>query len=196
MITRIFNIKAPLVALIILSACNPQKNTNTKDAPLKSEFLSYVNTLDQIPLPFKHNTLAHFPDDLSQTFDNSGFKNYKHTWASYPLGILYQNSESVGIIDCSIGDWGQVPLLTTYDLDGNKIDSTNFYYKSGSDIGYEAMEYLTLHQNKTITVIDSVKRWELKNAGADIIEGSLKITSRKVEYRISEKGKINKLSKN
>ena len=103
-----------------------------------------------------------------------GFEKYKHTWTSHPLGIYYRNDMTVGIIDCSIGDWGLVPFLTTYDLNGNKIDSTSFYKKSGQDMGYEAIEHLTFKENNSIVVIDTVKRWDFNEDESDIVEGSMK----------------------
>ena len=115
---------------------------------LTQDFEKHISTLDQIPLPLKHNPMGKL-QDLSKQFDTSSFKTYKHIWTSQPLGIYYQDEKTVGIIDCSIGDWGLIPFLTTYDFKGNKIDSTGFYVKSGQDLGYQAIEYLTINADRT-----------------------------------------------
>ena len=123
---------------------------------------------------------------------NSDFEKYTSSLDAIPLGIYYQDEKSIGIIDCSIGDWGLVPFLTTYGLKGNKIDSTGFYKKSGQDMGYEAIEHLTFNADRTITVLDTVKRWDFNEEETDIIEGSMKMTTGKVEYRVLDDGRIEK----
>ena len=156
-----------------------------------SDFENYISTLDQITLPLEANPLGQLPE-TSKNFDKNAFEKYKHTWTSQPLGIYYQDDNTIGIIDCSIGDWGLVPFLTTYDLKGNKIDSTGFYNKSGQDMGYEAIEHVTFNADRTITVLDTVKRWDFNEDETDIIEGSMKMTTGKVEYRVLDNGRIEK----
>jgi hypothetical protein len=183
--------------LTILWSCNNKtenKYPTSKDEKviqLNSDFESYISTLVQISLPLEHNPRGQMPK-ISENYDKNGFTKYKHTWTSQPLGIFYKDDNTIGIIDCSIGDWGLVPFLTIYDLKGNKIDSTGFYKKSGQDMGYEAIEHLTFKENKTIVVVDSVKRWDIKKDESDIIEGSMKMTTGKVEYGILENGHIEK----
>lgn len=180
--------------LAILGSCN---NTSKKEKPntlekTKFNFEKYISTLEQIPLPLKHNPLGHFPK-LSKNFDKNGFNRYKHIYTSQPLGIYYKNEKSVGIIDCSVGDWGLVPFLTIYDLKGNKIDSTGFYNKSAMDMGYKAIEYLTFNNDQTITVLDTIRSWKMDEDELNMVEGSLKMTTGKTEYQILENGKIQKL---
>lgn len=59
-------------------------------------------------------------------------------------------------------------------------------------MGYEAIEYVTFNADRTITVRDTLKRWDFNEEETDIIEGSMKITTGKVEYRILENGRIEK----
>lgn len=174
-----------------LCACNGQTENEETDKP-NSDFEAYITTLDLIPLPLSANPVNELPE-LSKNFDHKGFEKYKHVWTSQPLGIYYKNDQSIGIIDCSIGDWGLVPFLTTYNLDGTKIDSTAFYIKSGRDMGYDAMEYLTFNENNTIVVLDTVKRWDIHTDESLINESDMKITTGRVEYQISANGKIEKI---
>ncbi|NVK03201.1 MAG: hypothetical protein HWD92_00200 [Flavobacteriia bacterium] len=185
------------ILLSVLWSCDSstKKEKSTRSSKTteqtSSDFENYISTLDQIPLPLEANPLGQLPE-TSKNFDKSAFEKYKHTWTSHPLDIYYQDDKTIGIIDCSIGDWGIVPFLTTYDLEGNKIDSTGFYYKSGQDMGYSAIEHLTFNADRTITVLDTVKRWDFNEDETDIIEGSMKMTTGKVEYRILDNGRIEK----
>jgi len=185
------------IFLSVLWSCNnPTKKEKTTESVEKTELINsdfekYTSSLDEIPIPLKANPFGQFPE-ISKNFNKSAFESYKHTWTSQPLGIYYQDEKSIGIIDCSIGDWGLVPFLTTYDLKGNKIDSTGFYKMSGQDMGYEAIEHLTFNADRTITVLDTVKRWDFNEEETYIIEGSMKMTTGKVEYRVLDDGRIEK----
>ena len=136
------------ILLTTLWSCNsPTKKEQPTETVVvteqtNSDFEQYTTTLDQISLPLKTNPLGRLPE-ISKNFNKNAFEIYKHTSTSHPLGIYYQDDNTIGIIDCSIGDWGPVPFLTTYDLKGNKIDSTGFYDKSGRDMAYDGIEHVT-----------------------------------------------------
>ncbi len=199
-----------VLATLLLAGCNikSQQQTNNEE-PTNSEtqdieettfvtetierpdFQKYVSTLEQIPLPLTHNPLGQLPE-LSKNYDKYGFANYKHVWTIQPLGIYFNDGKMVGIIDCSVGDWGLVPFLTVYDKLGNKIDSTSFYEKSSGDIGYHAIEHLTFQSNKHIIVLDTVRRWDLNENESDIIESSMKQTVGRTEYVVLTNGTIEK----
>ncbi|WP_096431298.1 hypothetical protein [Labilibaculum antarcticum] len=57
-------------------------------------------------------------------------------------------------------------------------------------MGYEAIEHLTFTKGRTIVIIDTVKRWKINEEEADIIEGSLQMTTGITQYQILENGKI------
>ena len=154
-----------------------------------SDFKKYIESLDQIPLPLKHSLTGEFPK-LSEKYDKQGFEKYKHVWTSQPLGLLYKTEKNIVTVDLSIGDIGLVPFLTSYDLNGNKLDSLGPYKKSGWDLGYEAVEYVTFNRDLTILVADTVKRWKLNEDETDIIEDSVKVTIDTVIYKLSDKGKF------
>ena len=183
--------------LFLFSNCNGKvdnKGTLISERKIelsRSNFKNYIMTLDQIPTPLKCNPKGQLPR-FSTDYDKEKFEFYKHTSTSQPLGIYYQDDKTVGIIDCYFGDWGLVPFLTTYDLNGNKIDSTSFYELSGSDMGYEGIEHLTFTSDKTIIMLDTLKRWEIDKEKSTVKKGSMNITYGKMEYRILENGKIKK----
>jgi len=184
-----------LLLILTLISCKNQSKTEltTTDSELKKDrvelnFKEYVKTLDNIKLPLKYSLSE--SSEYSKKYSKEGFEKYKHVWTYKPLGILYENDKTVVIADLSIGDGGLVPFITSFDLNGNKIDSLGPYTKSGMDMGYEGIEFLIIKDNRTLTVIDSILKWKLNNDKTDIIENSLKITSDTVTYRIKENGKI------
>lgn len=187
------------VLLTVLWSCNnttKRENSSIDEDKVENNnpnFGEYVSTLDQTPLPLKHNPMGQLPE-LSKNYDKSGFEKYKLSWTYQPLGIYYKDEKTIGILEYSIGDWGLVLFLITYDLKGNKIDSTGFYDKSGQDMGYYSIEHLTFNENRTVIVLDTVKRWDLNEDESDIVEGTLKMTTGKVEYRILENGQIEKVN--
>ncbi len=180
--------------LFALTSCSTDTKTSS-DKTTKNEkvdnseiiFENYLKTLDQIPLPLSHNPLGQLPE-LSANYDKKGFEKYKHVWTSQPLGILYNERNTVTLIDCSIGDWGLVPFLTTYDRQGNKIDSLGPYKKSGEDMGYKAIEYLTINKDRTILVNDSITTYALKPDSSGIDETSRKLTIGLTKYTIDSNG--------
>lgn len=183
--------------LFALTSCSSDTKSSGDNTTMENEqqdkssnsFENYLKTLDQIPLPLSHNPLGQLPT-LSKNYDKSAFEKYKHVWTSQPLGILYNDSKTVTLIDCSIGDWGLVPFLTTYDKQGNKIDSLGPYKKTGEDMGYRAIEYLTINKDKTILVSDSVITYALKPDSPDIDETSRKLTLGLTKYTIDKNGHI------
>ena len=155
----------------------------------EENFENYLKTLDQIPLPLLYNPLGQLPI-LSTNYGKKEFEKYKHVWANQPLGILFNDNNRVAIIDCGIGDWGLVPFLMIYDRKGNKIDSLGPFKKSGQDMGYYAIEYLTINIDKTITVQDTVITYSLNPNRSDVDETTKNITTSTTKYTIESSGKI------
>ncbi|MBK8848490.1 MAG: hypothetical protein IPO27_18900 [Bacteroidetes bacterium] len=164
---------------------------NQKQINSENIFENYLKTLEQIPLPFSHNPFEQLPA-LSKNYNKTVFEKYKHVWTTQPLGILFNDSKTVTLIDFAIGDLGLVPFLTTYDRQGIKIDSLGPYKKTGEDMGYKAIEYLTIFKDKTISVSDSVTIYTLKPDSSDIDKTSIKLTIGLTKYTIEADGHFRK----
>jgi hypothetical protein len=183
--------------LFVFTSCSTDTKTSTDTTTPENsqrdnsanDFEKYLKTLDQIPLPFSHNSFEPL-EALSKNYDKKTFEKYKHIRSNQPLGILFNNSKTVTLIDFSIGDFGIVPFLTTYDKQGNKIDSLVPYQKTRHDPGYVAIEYLTINKNKTILVVDSVTTYSLLPRNSDFGDMSGKVTTGVTKYIIEPNGRI------
>lgn len=158
-----------------------------------NNFEKYLKTLEQIPLPFSHNSFEPL-EALSKNYDKKTFEKYKHIRSNQPLGILFSDSNTVTLIDFSIGQLGIGPFLTTYDKQGNKIDSLVPYQRTRNDFEYNtiyiAREYLTINENKTILVVDSVTTYSLFPRNSDFGDMSGKVTTGVTKYIIEPNGRI------
>lgn len=183
--------------LFALTSCSTKIKTPSDLATIKNmqsdnselNFEDYLKTIDQIPLPLSHNSLGKLPI-LSTNYNKKAFEKYKHVWTSQPLGILFKDEKTVTLVDCSMGDWGLVPFLTTYDRQGKKIDSLGPYKKSGQGMGYSAIEYLTINKDKTIIVKDTVTTYSLNANKTDIVETTKKNSTGITKYIIELNGRI------
>jgi len=183
--------------LFVLISCSTDTKTsnntttaeNVQQGNSENNFENYLKTLDQIPLPFSHNSLGQL-QTFSKNYDKKAFEKYKHIGTSQPLGILFNDSKSVTLVDFSLGDFGLVPFLTTYDKQGNKVDSLVPYQKTRHDPGCQVIEYLTINKNKTILVIDSVKTYSLFPRNSDMGKTSSKVKSNVTKYIIEQNGRI------
>lgn len=75
---------------------------------------------------------------------------------------------------------------------GIKLILPSFFDKSGIDIGYRAVEYVTVPENLEVKIVDSVWKYELSEDRTYVIEGTEKIKVGKRLYRWSEDGKFYK----
>jgi hypothetical protein len=169
---------------LTLFSCSTNKDTNPKN-----DFQTYLRSLDKLETPLTFDTKRNEIQVLSQNYDTTLFKIFKHAWSMGPHGKIFENDSIVVLVDISPGDV-VVPLLTTFNQHGQKLDSLNPWIKSGGDIGYESYEFLTINDKKEIIVIDSTTTWDLNEDEDDTIEGTEKLTVDTVTYKIDKKGKI------
>ena len=171
----------------ILLSCSTNKDTN-----LNNDFQTYLNSLDKLETPLTFDTRSNEIPVRSQNYDTTLFKKYKHTWSVGPHGKIFENDSIIVLVDISPRDV-VVPILTTFNQHGEKLDSLNPWNKSGGDIGYESYEFVTINDKKEIIVVDSTKTWDLNKEEDDIIEGTEKLTVDTVTYKIDKKGRIIKI---
>lgn len=174
-----------LLILLVIVSCRVNNSQEKK----KIEFSNYLKSLDKISLPMSNMSIGEF-QPLSKNYDSLGFTKYKHVWTSMPMGKLFETDSFISLVEFSIGDEGLVPFITNFNKNGEKLDSLGPFKKSGSDIGYDAVEYLSINNDRSIMVIDTVKKWKLNEDKSDIIAESLTVTIDTTIYWISNDGKF------
>lgn len=186
-----------LICLPLLWGCQSSPNSDASAhsqseesvVSLPSDFDHYLASLDLISTPLVLKPKGGLPE-LSLEFDSTGFSKYHHRYAQYPLGILWKSENAIALVDVSMGDWGPAPLVTTYDLKGNPIDSILLYDRAGLDAGYASYEYITFLDGGQITVSDTTDTYEVDEEMQRVFEYTLERTTGLVTYSFSESGKI------
>src|SRR5690348_2090237 len=127
-------IKISCVWLICIFSCAIKDN----------DFQKYSEQLSTIKTPVSFQAMK-FPEELiSKNYDPELFKKFKFSSAYEAYGKIYEDDKIVCIIYTVVGDMN-VPVIVTYDKQGNKIDSLNLFEKaSGFDFDKETFVYITL----------------------------------------------------
>ncbi len=186
-------LKILFVAFLIsfIGCSTPSNKRSDKNEKAGISFDTYLKTLDKVSLPLYHNPEQTFPK-ISYNYNKEGFKKFKSSWESEPIGILFRDKNTVALIEFVVADFGYAPFIITYDINGNKIDSLAPYEKTGYDIGYRAMEYLTIREDKSIIVKDSVVTYDINSDSTDIIDSTAKLKIGFTNYKIDSKGYFRK----
>ena len=175
---------AIICILTLLICCDKKKESQ----PEHSAFDTYLNSLATLPTPQHFGTNLRLAN-LSLAYDSALFLKYKNAWADRPYGKVVYNDSTIVVIEVAIGEF-VVPLLTTFDREGNKVDSLDLFEQVGWDIGFHADEFITLTADKKIIITDSITRWDLNETQDDIIEGTEKLTVKTFVYTIDGQGSI------
>ena len=175
-----------LLIAVVLNSCTTDKNKKADD-----NFKTYLSSLDKLETPVRFDTKNELKA-RSRNYDTLLFKKFKHAWSMGPHGKIFDNDSVIVIVDITAGDV-LVPLFTTFNKQGQKLDSLNPYSRAGIDMGYECYEFVTIIESKEIIVTDSTRTWDLNEDESDIIENSDKLTVDTVIYKINDKGKIVKV---
>jgi hypothetical protein len=168
------------IGLIIIFGCS------TKD----NDFDTFTGQLETLQTPISMATMRFPEKQTSKTYDKELFQKFKYSTAYEVYGKIYEDDKTVGIIYSVIGDIN-VPILVTYDKQGNRIDSLNLFENAtGFDFESETYEHVTFLANKTIQVIDSTKTWKTDETGEDRIPETETLTIDTLTHRITGDGKI------
>ena len=92
------------ILMFTLSSCSTKNKSVSgtgKQFNAKNPIEIYLTTLEQIPLPFKYNPLGKLPE-LSKNYDKKAFEKYSYFGTSKPLGVLFNDSKTVTIVDVEL----------------------------------------------------------------------------------------------
>lgn len=180
-----------IALLLLLAACSGGGDapTSAQEAPT---FSSYIASLDKVTLPFRHHALKGGPQPLTK-MDTTAFAAFKHAWSKAPVGIVMENDLFIVTMEYSMGDFGSVPLLISYNMKGKNIDFLAPYSNTGMDMGYQAVESLEITSNGKILVTDTVITWDMVEQGDDWVDGPKDTTVSVTTYTLEKRGEFVKL---
>lgn len=172
------------ISFLFLFGCNTKTNT--------SSFDKYLSQLESLKTPVTFKTIQYPERKTADNYDTALFEKYKLNEAESAYGKVYSDETGAGIIYTVPADVA-VPVLVTYNKQGNKIDSLGLF-ENASGVGLETEVYVraVYLPNKTIKIIDSTVKWKLDKTGGDRIEGSESFTIDSSQYIIDNSGKISK----
>ena len=159
-----------------------------KDKPKEALFQRYINSVESVALPISFYSQGEL-ETISDGYLEAGFKKYKQAWATKPYGKAFVSDAFIAVVEIVPGDV-LVPVVATYSLSGAKIDSLNPFMGGGFDMGYQATVLATIQPDFSVTIVDSIRKWDLNEEGDNIVLGSDKLTLKKSRYIISKEGKF------
>jgi len=189
-----------IITLVLISSC---KSENKNDKSLISEHQDAITEIpkvndqfqafiDQFPtktLPIKINgctdEILDLPKlDIKLSSEYSKDAEYEHIYGIIPSNGNYISTITLGEADCF------VPILTTYKLNGERIDSKpiNIGY-CGPDPCYECVENMTINSEYRIYVADTIKTSDCDD-NFNSIAGTEKIKVVYKEGKLTENGVI------
>lgn len=189
-----------IMTIVLISSC---KSENKNDKSLTSKLQKPISEIpkvneqfqafiDQFPtktLPIKINgcldEILDLPKlDVKLSSNYSKDVEYEHIYGIIPSNGNYISTITLGEADCF------VPILNTYKLNGEKIDSKeiNIGY-CGPDSCYECIENMTIKSDYRIYVADTIKTYECDD-NFNAIQGTEKIKVIYKEGKLTSKGII------
>ena len=170
---------------------NENSNTTSKSVTelpqVNDQFQSFLDQFPKIELPIKikgceadYENLAEFNEENPSPF----IQDY-----SYAVGQIKTNGNYVSVITLGVADC-LLPVITTYKLTGEKIDSKTIAIGyCGSGPCFECEEFMTLKEDFTIYTADTMKISECDD-DYNSIPGTESIEVIYKEGRLTEKGEI------
>ena len=148
---------------------------------VNDEFDLYLKNFERTDLPIivkaceqGVNGLKEFDGKKSAKYND----NYSYAFRQIPANGTFIATVTLGVADCYL------PVLTTYKLTGEKIDSKTISIGyCGSDCGYTCSEFMRIDSEYNIYVSDSVKTYECDSLGHET-------PGTKEEYVIYKKGRL------
>jgi hypothetical protein len=83
--------------------------------------------------------------------------------------------------------------LVTFDKEGNQLDSHVVYETALGDMGHYSSNYVTINPNRVIDFTDSTTTRKINPEGTDEIPGTDSLTVTIKKYKITDKGKIERV---
>jgi hypothetical protein len=143
-----------VVAVVITCSCT--------DNSSKADFAEYIKNVEEIKLPIQLNSSSFVGSVNYQKYRKDLFKRFAPQHAYELYGRIILNRKFVSLIFNAVGDINK-PIIMTYDLDGNRIDSLNLFPNACNNYSGFIAETAYLSSDRNIKIIDSIGVWDLKS---------------------------------
>lgn len=173
-----------IFGLFILLGCNGQRLEH------KSELIKLIDQLPTIKTPV---TFHSDKSPIGLKINQELLDSLRSKIPGYGiLGKLFETGDFVAIVGIVPNDTGS-PQVLIFDRAGKEIDSYLVYETAGGDMGFTSKNVVTIYPNREIVFIDSTWTMKLNEDGTDVIQGTDSFTVATERYRITDKGKFEKL---
>jgi len=189
----------PILTLFLINCSQADKSktkeeSGTTKSTLKTElpqvndqFQSFLDKFPKIELPLKIKGCEADYKGLTK-FNDENPSPYIHDY-SFAVGQIKTNGNYVSVITLGVADC-LLPVLTTYKLTGEKIDSKTIAIGyCGSGPCFECEEFMTIKEDFSIYTADTMKTSECDD-DYEPIPGTESIEVIYKEGHLTEKGKI------
>lgn len=178
--------KRILALILVLSSCGqPEKKVNKDIAELR-EKLPMLNT----PLEFNSDRMVKLK---SIELPDNGLLNKLREKNYFTLiGKVFETKDNITILGYVPADIS-LPILLTFDNEGNELSSHAIYENPSSDMGHYTTNIVKVLSNRQIHFTDSTTTRKVNEEGTDEVPGtdSLWVTHKK--YQLTGKGTIERL---
>jgi len=181
------------LTILISTSCSEKKENSVDNIGAQkdtTEFVSVYDTLDILNVPVSL-TPRKWTELHQRHLERYGVKD-RLELLQHPYARLTGNSDYKAVVFISTDETGS-PTLITLGKNGLPIDTLYLLGDwSANSPSQETNELVTISKDYLIQLIDSTSTFEL--SGNDVrIETSRKVTVTNESYRISDKGRIEKI---
>lgn len=181
------------LTILIAASCSEKKELSVNNIGAQkdtTEFVSVYDTLDILKVPVSltpHDWNGLHQKHLERYGVKEGLELLQH-----PYARLTGNSDYKAVVFISTDETGS-PTLITLSKNGLPIDTLYLLGDwSANNPGQETNELVTIGKDYLIHLIDSTSAFEV-DENSERMEASRKVTVTHESYRISDKGRIEKI---
>jgi hypothetical protein len=193
----------PIILFLLIIGCVNQKNQKDKDSIqnidnistdikpvskyIDKNFEEFLLKLEPLELPHEFKcydfTDWELLDKLSELRDTV----YSEEW-DIPYKRVLINDQFESVIFLAPADM-HIPVIRTFDLNGNLISELQLFTSCGQEPGYYARQFVTIETNLEIARIDSTWTCEVNNQGIED-KSTEKLEVSEAKFKIKSDGEI------
>jgi hypothetical protein len=174
-----------LFGLILFINCTGQIQDKNSD------FIELRDKLPLISTPIVFNSNGDISIKTVDLPNNKILEELKYKNSFSAFGKIFEAKDFITIIGFIPNDSG-TPLLITIDTEGNELATFVIYKTVGFDIGYYRSNFVTINEDKSIILIDSLVTRKIKEDRSEEIPGTDSLTVTKSKFNLTDKGKFKK----